>query len=79
MSDKVYNILKFVALTIVPLVNFIFLILTSCGVMDGQLATTILGGFDVLVGAIVSAAKAVWDKQQAALKTKKKTTKKKAE
>lgn len=64
MSDKVYDILKFIALTIVPLVNFIFLILTTCGVMDAQIATTILGGFDVLVGAIVSAAKAVWDRKQ---------------
>lgn len=77
MSDTMYNWLKFAALTIVPIVNFIFLILTSCGVMDGQLATTILGGFDVLVGAIVTAAKKVWENKQK--KTKKKTTKKKAE
>lgn len=62
MSNKVYDILKFVALIIVPVVNFIFLILTTTGVMDAQVATTIIGGVDALVGGIVAAAKAVYDK-----------------
>lgn len=77
MSDTMYNWLKFAALTIVPIVNFIFLILTTCGIMDATMAATIIAGLDVLVGAIVTAAKKVWENKQK--KTKKKTTKKKAE
>ena len=77
MSNKTYDILKFIALIIVPVVNFIFLILTTAGIMDATTAATINAGLDVLVGAIVSAAKQVWDKQQKAKKQKK--TKKKEE
>ena len=71
MSNKTYDILKFIALIIVPVVNFIFLILTTAGIMDATTAATIIAGLDVLVGAIVSAAKQVWDKQQKAKKQKK--------
>lgn len=77
MSNKTYDILKFIALIIVPVVNFIFLILTTAGIMDATTAATIIAGLDVLVGAIVSAAKQVWEKQQKAKKQKK--TKKKEE
>lgn len=77
MPNKTYDILKFIALIIVPVVNFIFLILTTAGIMDATTAATIIAGLDVLVGAIVSAAKQVWDKQQKAKKQKK--TKKKEE
>lgn len=77
MSNKTYDILKFIALIIVPVVNFIFLILTTAGIMDATTAATIIAGLDVLVGAIVSAVKQVWDKQQKAKKQKK--TKKKEE
>lgn len=77
MSNKTYDLLKFIALIIVPVVNFIFLILTTAGIMDATTAATIIAGLDVLVGAIVSAAKQVWDKQQKAKKQKK--TKKKEE
>lgn len=76
MSNNVYDILKFIALIIVPVVNFIFLILTTCGVLDATTAATIIAGLDVLVGAIVAAAKQVWDKQQKAKKAAKKTKKK---
>lgn len=76
MSNKTYDILKFIALIIVPVVNFIFLILTTAGIMDATTAATIIAGLDVLVGAIVSAAKQVWDKQQKAKKTAKKSKKK---
>ena len=77
MSNKTYDILKFIALIIVPVVNFIFLILTTAGIMDATTAATIIAGLDVLVGAIVSAAKQIWDKEQKAKKQKK--TKKKEE
>lgn len=77
MSNKTYDMLKFIALIIVPVVNFIFLILTTAGIMDATTAATIIAGLDVLVGAIVSAAKQVWNKQQKAKKQKK--TKKKEE
>lgn len=77
MSNKTYDILKFIALIIVPVVNFIFLILTTAGIMDATTAATIIAGLDVLVGAIVSAAKQIWNKQQKAKKQKK--TKKKEE
>lgn len=77
MSNKTYDMLKFIALIIVPVVNFIFLILTTAGIMDATTAATIIAGLDVLVGAIVSAAKQIWNKQQKAKKQKK--TKKKEE
>lgn len=77
MSNKTYDILKFIALIIVPVVNFIFLILTTAGIMEATTAATIIAGLDVLVGAIVSAAKQIWDKEQKAKKQKK--TKKKEE
>ena len=64
MSNKTYDILKFVALIIVPIVNFIFLVLTSLGKIDGGIATVILGGLDALVGAIVTAANEVWKRKQ---------------
>lgn len=76
MSNNVYDILKFIALIIVPVVNFIFLILTTAGVMNATTAATIIAGLDVLVGAIVSAAKQIWDKQQKAKKAAKKSKKK---
>ena len=76
MSNNVYDILKFIALIIVPVVNFIFLILTTAGIMDATTAATIIAGLDVLVGAIVSAAKQIWDKQQKAKKAAKKSKKK---
>lgn len=63
MSDKVYDLLKFLALIIVPVVNFIFLILTTTGVMDSGITTPIIGGLDVLVGAIVTAANEVWKRK----------------
>lgn len=62
MSDKVYNILKFCSLIVVPIVTFIFLVLTETGVIDGSIATVILSGLDVLVGSIVTAVKSVWGK-----------------
>jgi hypothetical protein len=64
MSDKVYDLLKFLALIIVPVVNFIFLILTTTGVMDSGITTPIIGGLDVLVGAIVTAANEVWKRKK---------------
>lgn len=76
MSNKTYDILKFIALIIVPVVNFIFLILTTAGIMDATTAATIIAGLDVLVGAIVSAAKQIWDKEQKAKKAAKKSKKK---
>lgn len=76
MSNNVYDILKFIALIIVPVVNFIFLILTTFGVMDATTAATIIAGLDVLVGAIVAAAKQIWDKEQKAKKAAKKSKKK---
>lgn len=76
MSNNVYDILKFIALIIVPVVNFIFLILTTFGVMDATTAATIIAGLDVLVGAIVSAAKQIWNKEQKKKKAAKKSKKK---
>lgn len=64
MSDKVYDLLKFLALIIVPVVNFIFLILTTTGVMDSGITTPIIGGLDVLVGTIVTASNEVWKRKK---------------
>ena len=63
MSDKVYDLLKFCGLIIVPIVNFIFLILTTTGKLDSGIATPILGGLDVLIGAIVTASNEVWKRK----------------
>lgn len=63
MSNKTYDILKFAALIIVPIVNFIFLVLTALGKLEAGIATVILGGLDALVGAIVTAANEVWKRK----------------
>lgn len=63
MSDKVYDLLKFFGLIIVPIVNFIFLILTTTGKLDSGITTPILGGLDVLIGAIVTASNEVWKRK----------------
>lgn len=47
-----------------PIVNFIFLILTTTGKMDSGIATPIIGGLDVLIGAIVTSANEVWKRKQ---------------
>ena len=60
----VYDVLKFCGLIIVPVVNFIFLILTTTGKMDSGIATPIIGGLDVLIGAIVTSANEVWKRKQ---------------
>lgn len=64
MSNKIYDLLKFCGLIIVPVVNFIFLILTTTGKLDSGIATPIIGGLDVLIGAIVTAANEVWKRKQ---------------
>ena len=63
MSDKVYDLLKFFGLIIVPIVNFIFLVLTTTGKLDSGITTPILGGLDVLIGAIVTASNEVWKRK----------------
>ena len=63
MSNKTYDILKFLALIIVPIINFIFLVLTALGKLEAGIATVILGGLDALVGVIVDAANKVWKRK----------------
>ncbi len=64
MSNKVYDVLKFLGLIIVPVCNFIFLILTTTGKIDSEIVTPIIGGLDVLIGAVVTAANEVWKRKQ---------------
>lgn len=53
MSNKVYDILKWIDLTFIPaLIVFLGVIFTAIG-YDGQVILTIMGGFDVFLGSLL--------------------------
>lgn len=51
MKNKVYDVLKYIDLVLLPaLIVFLGVIFTAIG-YDGQVILTILGGFDVFLGS----------------------------
>ena len=69
ISNRMYDIIKFVSLIIAPIVTFISALATIWGWGDtGTKVVATLSAIDVLVGAVVVVLKTLYDKQQAQLK-----------
>lgn len=64
MSNKTYDTLKFIALLIAPIVTFLASIVDIWGIPHGNEIVSSLAALDVLVGAVVSIAKAIYDKKK---------------
>ena len=64
MSNKTYDTLKFIALLIAPLVTFVGSLVSIWGISHGEQIVATLAAIDVLVGAVVAIAKAIYDKKE---------------
>lgn len=64
MSNKTYDTLKFIALLIAPLVTFVASIVDIWGIPHGTEIVATLAAIDVLVGAVVAIAKAIYEKNK---------------
>ena len=64
LSNKTYDTLKFIALLIAPIVTFVGSLVSIWGVSYGEQIVATLAAIDVLVGAVVAIAKAIYDKQK---------------
>ena len=64
MSNKVYDVLKVVALIATPVITFLCAIVSIWGIPYGQQITATLAALDTLIGAIVVVAKSQYDKKQ---------------
>lgn len=62
MSDKTYDVLKFVALAISPLIVLLSALCTIWNVPHAEAWCATLAAIDTFVGAVVLVAKKIWDK-----------------
>lgn len=73
MSDKVYDVIKMIALLLAPLCTFVISILGILNIVDNNIAVMLASAVDVFLGAIVTIAKQLYDEKHAkAKKTNKK-------
>lgn len=63
LSNKAYDTLKFIALLIAPLVTFMASLVDIWGIEHGNEIVATLAAVDVLIGAVVAIAKALYDKK----------------
>lgn len=63
MTNKTYDILKFLALIATPIITFLCAIVSIWGIPYGQQITATLAALDTLIGAIVAIAKIQYDKK----------------
>lgn len=69
ISNRMYDIIKFVSLLIAPIVTFISALATIWGWGDvGTKVVATISAIDVLLGAVVVILKTLYDKQQKSLK-----------
>ena len=66
MSNKTYDTLKFIALLIAPVVTFAANLVDIWGIPHGNEIVATFAAIDVLVGAVVTIAKARYDKKKEA-------------
>lgn len=66
MSNKTYDVLKFIALIATPIITFLCAIVSIWGIPYGQQITATLAALDTLIGAIVAIEKIKYDKAQKA-------------
>lgn len=64
INDKVYDILNIIAKIIAPIATFISAILVIWKIPYSQQITATMAAFDVLIGALVTIFKAVYNKQK---------------
>lgn len=64
MSNKTYDIIKFISLIIAPVATFMAALAQIWNIPYGAEITATLAAFDIFVGAIVTIAKSIWDKEQ---------------
>ncbi len=63
-DPKNYDLLKNIALIVAPLIVFITAVIEIWGIPYGPQITATLAALDVLIGAIVTNSKKMFDKQQ---------------
>lgn len=69
ISNRMYDIIKFVSLLIAPIVTFVSALATIWGWGDvGTKVVATISAIDVLLGAVVVILKTIYDKQQKSLK-----------
>ena len=64
MSNKTYDILRLIAELIAPIATFIGAVLVIWNVPYAEQITATLAALDVLMGAIVTVAKNIYDKKK---------------
>lgn len=64
MSNKTYDILKWIGLITVPVITFLTALVNIWGIPYGSQIVATLAAIDVLIGAIVAIAKNVYDRKQ---------------
>ena len=64
LSNKTYDTLKFIALLIAPIVTFVASLVDIWGIPHGTEIVATLAAIDVLIGAVVAIAKAIYDKNK---------------
>ena len=63
MNNKTYDILKFIALLIAPVIVLVSQIVDIWGIPYGEQITTTLAAIDVFVGSVVVIAKKIYEKK----------------
>lgn len=63
MSNKTYDILKVVALLVLPIGTFISTCLSIWNIPHGEQIMATFAALDVLCGAVVSIAKMLWENE----------------
>ncbi len=63
LSNKTYDALKLIALLIAPFITFVGSLVSIWGIPHGEQIVATLAACDVLIGAVVAIAKALYDKE----------------
>lgn len=61
MSDKMYDIIKNLALILAPVVTLIIALLQAFDIVDNEIGIAISSAIDTFLGAIVVVAKQIYD------------------
>lgn len=64
MSDKTYDILKWIGLITVPVITFLTTVVNILGLPHGDMIVSILAAADVMIGAIVAVANAQYRRKK---------------
>lgn len=65
MSDKTYDVLKWIGLITVPVITFLTAIVNIWGIPMGDQIVATLAAVDVLIGSIVAVANAQYRRKKA--------------